>query len=511
MSAPHYIPADLLNAIRTVVAESESARGQGVQFAELASPLSRYGVKALVPASSWPAASMTAWGESIPKLAPDLALSWSGGFVVSSAAAAGPARQHAVSITLSSNSRGEPIPPGAATYLAEEVRRLRILCVLGGNCSDVYFQENTSRIVVQGNERITFRASSAVRAMVEKMALRGPQAYATGDNTDLHIAATPDAFHYTLEVRELEEGELSPRADPSKAAAAAAATASLPPPSGDGGTPPPQEEKKGAPPPPQGEGAPALQGGGAPPQQDGGTPPPAPLSFMQDRLVAAEVLTLWDVENVEVPPGVQHLETLRLAIARQIQNMGLSSHRTTHNLHLATSSEALFTALTRLNKGGTGRVDSATHLHLSRPKKEAADHTLRTVLQLGLERRRSAQLLAVMRATSELAQCSPWDSASEQAERALAEASKEGRLVVLIVTNDQDFLEHVGDVLRAKQRVVVCMNPKRPQEAAHYVSAVESERGYLEYAQGGSRVFTLQWDMLMSEVASVLEQQKAGK
>lgn len=181
---------------------------------------------------------------------------------------------------------------------------------------------------------------------------------------------------------------------------------------------------------------------------------------------AAEIVTLWDVENVPIPQGVGSLMEVRAALDVQLQRMGYLARvggHTKHQLVLATANVSLFAILTRLNLGVR---PEDIKLVLSRPKLEAADHDLRSEMLEALQRRRDIQARRVMEVAAALALSSPWpvqefDPEGGQAggasaggvggprgvpnpQEALLEAHLSGRLVVCIITKDADFLAHVS-------------------------------------------------------------------
>lgn len=282
---------------------------------------------------------------------------------------------------------------------------------------------------------------------------------------------------------------------------------------------------------------------------------------------AAEVITLWDVENVPVPAGVGSLMQLKAALEVELAKMGYMARvggHTQHQLVMATASTGLFASLTRLNLGVR---PEDVKLVLSRPKPEAADHDLRTEMLEALQRRRDLQARRVMAAATALALSSPWhqqQAAALSAEVAIGQTSAgswdqhrlhqgllpppplldareelyrahvSGRLLVCIVTKDADFLAHVSadgavflwsvpfyvslhfpqvnDVLRFGQKAVVCVPvPLNPDAPRLQLELAVAARRFYENAPGGGSVHIMEWRSLMQALAHLLGAPRGGR
>jgi len=240
-------------------------------------------------------------------------------------------------------------------------------------------------------------------------------------------------------------------------------------------------------------------------------------------LTAAEVLVLWDVENVRIPAGVEDLHFLRLALKEQLHKMfgvGTTDTETEHNLTFAVAetrdpstnvvaSSALRPILQRMNRSSNGfGLKGQVKIIDSAPKKESADHALRTALHVSLEKRREevqkSMLETLLAAASE-----PWRSVEELG-GLFSKESRSGRLIVVIVTKDADFLEHVGDCLRSHQRVVLCFDtsaahPNHPNSTLLSTSDAQiAYQAYEDFAeQQGAGLYLLNWDELMNTICEL--------
>jgi rRNA-processing protein FCF1 len=121
---------------------------------------------------------------------------------------------------------------------------------------------------------------------------------------------------------------------------------------------------------------------------------------------------------------------------------------------MATANVALFQTLNGKNRMNDGNIE-VVQSRLAKP--EAADHDLRTSVARGLDKARASYTAAMAEAAAALMSSMPWtESGDDDPSSVLIEAARtQGRVVVVIVTKDADFVAHVEDVLRAGQRVIV--------------------------------------------------------
>ena len=521
-----------------------------------------------------------------------------------------PTKPYRVAIHLRGLDGGE-LPDGAANIVAASSARLRWAVQLGQTTrmSDEDWDRNVAPPRCIGNSCVQFRVSESLAAEVSRRAVgrarswygkfeftvavrddrqaedvpgsSGDDASVSEDDADADdsqrrpsapspvvaaeaVPSTSDSAAVAVPSTD-EAGEV-----PSTAAAAASAAAACVVPPSAASTPQPTTSLLA--------GATAAPAGGAasseppdsstslPPQRRGGGLVPDGLEepdlppAVRPHQFAAEIVTLWDVENVPIPQGVGSLMEVRAALDVQLQRMGYLARvggHTKHQLVLATANVGLFASLTRLNLGVR---PEDIKLVLSRPKLEAADHDLRSEMLEALQRRRDIQARRVMEVAAALALSSPWpvqefDPEGGQAggkggasaggvggprgvpnpQEALLEAHLSGRLVVCIITKDADFLAHVSsrgegggaikrplrvaepgsyhapapvqvnDAIRFGQKAIVCVPvPLDPEAPRLQLEQAVAARRFYENAPGGGSVHMMEWRGLMQALAHIL-------
>ena len=191
-----------------------------------------------------------------------------------------------------------------------------------------------------------------------------------------------------------------------------------------------------------------------------------------------EVLSLWDIENLRKPDGVS-VRTMQRALELVLIENGFINSNTRHRLVAAMDTSHLVDphGAVRREWSFTREDDMSVQLIDSGPKPEAADHVLRTAMLDTLLKRLKERVTLYGRAGLR----SPWEAASED-EAATRDAAlsttgaalPRGRLLVVLITSDGDFLHHAGDVKSHGQRAVI-ITPVAVNARSVYHGLIQSD------------------------------------